>query len=111
MTAAAMVTPALSPRQFRLPELWAAAGLGARAHFILVSPAERLVLRLYVITIGFRLSLRSMRRAAARPAWRRFERGLAEWCRLDAAHAEASRDAVSVHPSNEAAPVAAGGAP
>lgn len=105
MTAAAMVAPALAPRQFRLPELWATTSLGALAHLVLVSPAERLVLRLYVVTIGLQLSLRSMRRAAARPAWARFERSLADWCVLDQAHAEAVTD---LAPSKSAAPAAAG---
>lgn len=107
MTAATMAAPALSPMQFRLPELWAAASLGALAHAVLVSPGERLVLRLYVLSAGFWITLRTMRRAAARPAWGKFERALVDWCALDAAHVQATSDATTALPSEVIEPATA----
>jgi hypothetical protein len=102
MAAAAVVAPPFPPTSFRLPELWATSILGALGHAVLVSPAERLLLRIYVLSAGFRLALRSMQRAAARPAWGRFERGLADWCALDESHLHATA-ATSAAATTEAA--------
>jgi hypothetical protein len=105
MTAAVMVTPAMAPRDFRLPEVWLAASLGQLAQLVLVSPAERLALRLHVLGLGFQLSLRSMRRAAARPQWSRFDRAVADWCSLDRAHVQVSFDAAAALPADVTAEV------
>jgi hypothetical protein len=90
MTAAVLSTPAMAPREFRLPEVWIAASLGQLAQLVLVTPAERLALRLHVLALSLRLSLRSMRHEAAGPRWRRFERALSDWCVLDRAHVSVS---------------------
>jgi hypothetical protein len=105
MTAAVMVTPAMTPRAFRLPEVWLAASIGQLSQFVLVSPAERLALRLHVLGLGFQLALRSMRRAAARPQWSRFDRAVADWCSLDHAHVQVSYDAAAALPAHVTAEV------
>jgi hypothetical protein len=107
VTAAVMVTPAMSPRDFRLPEVWLAASFAQLAQFVLVSPAERLALRLHLLGLGFQLTLRSMRRAAARPEWAQFDRAVADWCSLDRAHAQVSFDATAALPADVPAEVRA----
>jgi hypothetical protein len=101
MTAAVMVTPAMAPRDFRLPEVWLAASFVQLAQVVLVSPAERLALRIHVLGLGFQWALRSMRRAAARPRWSRFDRAVADWCSLDRAHVQVSYDATAALPADK----------
>jgi hypothetical protein len=86
-------------RPFRRAPLAGLAALGALAHAFLVTPLERFLLRLMVLSLGFRLTLRLLGRSAdrgereprAERAWRRFEDGAADWKTLDGAHVETAR--------------------
>lgn len=94
-TALVPVRP-LRMRDYHLRELIAVVGVGAALHQVLVSALERFLLRLQVLGIGFRLTLRVLvgarRQAAttpmARRPWGDYERALEDWKTLDREHLE-----------------------
>jgi len=97
-TALAPVRP-LRIRDYHLRELIAVVGLAAALHQVLVSALERFLLRVHVLGVGFRLTLRVMTsaraRAAAAPAgpgpWDEYARALGDWRTLDEEHLETFR--------------------
>lgn len=94
MTAAATPLPPLRPASFRLRRLSGLAALSALLHHLLISPAERLLLRVHVLAAGFSLvrsllarCLAAVRRdAGGDHAWRRFEAGADDFRTLDQEH-------------------------
>jgi hypothetical protein len=93
--AAAIVPPPPVPAvRFRIPILRGLAGAGIAIHQVLVTPAERMLLRVWVISCAFRLALRVVRRAAsvlrlhpeAACEWARFAAGRADWATADEEH-------------------------
>lgn len=87
MAAAISPLPPLQPRDFRLWHVSGLALLGAFGHRLLVSTAERLRLRAYVLRRGFgvvtRFLFRTTERIRARPVARE-----SEWERIAAARAD-----------------------
>ncbi|MEO8500949.1 MAG: hypothetical protein ABI565_08530 [Vicinamibacteria bacterium] len=82
------------PADFRLREVSALAGLGQVFHHLLVTGAERFVLRAQVISFGLRLVLRAMNRSkdgVTAEQWRQFSDGREDWSTLDEAHIETLR--------------------
>lgn len=87
MVAAVSPIPPLRPLDFRLPQLSGLALLGAVAHRLLVSTAERFRLRAYVLRGGFGVARRFLlssteriraRRPDADPAWDRISAARAD---------------------------------
>ena len=91
--------PPLKAGSFRIGQLKSLAGITSAFHFFLVSPAERVLLRLQVLRISFGLvfSLLGRRQAEIeqRPtderAWRGFEDGSADFKTLDREHLDTAR--------------------
>jgi len=98
MALAIMPLPPVPPLAFRLRQVKAAASLGAMLHLVML-PAQRFLVRLRVLSTGFRLTARSLQRskaaAARRPvesrAWVLFEAGLSDWNTLDFEHVQSFR--------------------
>jgi len=99
MAAAILPAPPVLPSTFHLAELQGLTALGTLAHALLVTPAERFLLHLQILILGFGLALRSLGRSTARArsrpfdavAWARFERGLEDWRTLDLKHVDATK--------------------
>lgn len=99
MSLAVTPMPPLRPASFRLRQLSSLAGIAAAFHFFLVSPAERVLLRLQLLRVGFSLVLSSVGRRSAeiirRPsnerAWRGFEDGASDFKTLDREHLDTAR--------------------
>lgn len=99
MAAAIAPPPALPFHHFVSREVDAVSSIGTIAHHILVSPAERFVLRLWVLACAFRLALRVMRRSSAAlrahpglaDAWDRYVSGHLDWKTADEEHLAAFR--------------------
>lgn len=87
MTAALATMHPVSPVRFQLRRLSAAAAFGQVLDMALVGPAERFALRTYVLSYGFRLSLR-----VALHSQRRIQRRRVEWARGQALFETALRD-------------------
>lgn len=118
MTMAILPLEAVPPAAFELRPVAAMAGVGEILHFLLVAPAERFALRLRILTVGFRMTVRVLRRstnvAAVRPqtqaAWDTCRRALSDWSTLDQEHlrsvkaltaalaVELEREALAPHP-------------
>jgi hypothetical protein len=94
MAAAIAPPPPLHPRLFGTREVRSAAVAGLALHHLLVTPAERMLLRLWMISCAFRLALRVARRSAAalrlKPQaahhWSRYIDGSADWQAADEEH-------------------------
>jgi len=99
MSLAVTPMPPLRQASFRLRQLYGLAGIAAAFHYFLVSPAERVLLRLQVLRVGFRLilSLLTRRRAdiarqpSSQRAWRGFEDGASDFKTLDREHLDTVR--------------------
>ena len=99
MSLAVTPMPALKPGSFRIGQLKSLTGLATAFHVFLVSPAERVLLRLQVLRIGFRMvfSLLGKRqveithRPSDERAWRGFEDGSADFKTLDREHLDTAR--------------------
>ena len=118
MTMAILPLEAVPPAAFELRPVAAMAGVGEILHLLLVAPAERFALRLRILTVGFRMTVRVLRRstnvAAVRPqtqaAWDTCRRALTDWSTLDQEHlrsvkaltaalaVELEREALAPHP-------------
>lgn len=91
--------PAVTPARFQGRRLSLLAAAAAALHVALVAPAERYLVRLRLLMVGFWLTARMVRRgavaAAAEPSadylWSRLERALADWQALDEEHVESFR--------------------
>jgi hypothetical protein len=102
MAAAVTPLPPLTASAFRRLRLRGLAGLSFLVHQVLVSPAERFILRVHVLGAGFRMirAAFARRRATveARPAAallaHRFEDDVSDFKTLDAEHLEAARACV-----------------
>lgn len=84
----------VAPAPLRLRDVSALAGIGQVLHHLLVTGAERFVLRTQVISFGLRLALRAMSRSkdGTTPRhWRHFSDGRDDWSTLDEAHIESLR--------------------
>jgi hypothetical protein len=99
MAVAILPLEAVPPSAFQLRHMAALAGLGALVHMVLVAPVERFALRLRILAVGFRLTVRALRRstevAAVRPGaqrpWDTCRRALADWSLLDQEHLKSVR--------------------
>ena len=99
MAIAILPLEAVPPTAFQLRQLTALAGLGAVVHMFLVAPVERFALRLRILAVGFRITVRALRRsteaATIRPntqrAWDTCRRALADWSVLDQEHLRSLR--------------------
>jgi hypothetical protein len=99
MSLAVTPMPPLKASSFRIGQLKSLTGVAAAFHFFLVSPAERVLLRLQVLRISFRLIFSLMGRRHSeieqRPtnerAWRGFEDGSADFKTLDREHLDTAR--------------------
>lgn len=98
MACAATPMPPLSAASFRCRRLAGLAALASLAHHLLVSPVERLALRLHVLRGGFAIVRRflsgCLSRVGLRPddvrAFRRFEHGAEDFRTLDREHLDAA---------------------
>jgi hypothetical protein len=94
MTMAILPLEAVPPSAFQLRPMVAVAGLGEILHMLLVAPAERFAMRLRILAVGFKLTVRVLRRstnvASGRPqtqaAWDTCRRALTDWSTLDQEH-------------------------
>jgi hypothetical protein len=94
MSMAILPLEAVPPAAFELRPMVAVAGLGEILHLLLVAPAERFALRLRILAVGFRMTVRVLRRstnvASGRPqtqaAWDTCRRALTDWSTLDQEH-------------------------
>lgn len=94
MTMAILPLEAVPPAAFELRPMVAVAGVGEILHLLLVAPAERFALRLRILAVGFRMTVRVLRRstnvANMRPrtqaAWDTCRRALTDWSTLDQEH-------------------------
>lgn len=99
MSLAVTPMPPLKPASFRVGQLSNLAGIAAAFHFFLVSPAERVLLRVQVLRVSFRLifSLLSRRRReierqpSSDRAWQGFEDGSSDFKTLDREHLDTVR--------------------
>jgi hypothetical protein len=99
MATALVPIQSLRIRDYRLREMIALVGLGAALHHILISALERFLLRVRILGIGFRLTLRVLigatNRVGATPArpspWNDYARALEDWKMLDREHLETFR--------------------
>jgi hypothetical protein len=86
--------PPVPAARFQIPILRGLAGVGTVIHHVLVTPTERMLLRLWLISCAFRFALRIVRRAAsvlrrhpeAACEWARFAAGRADWATADEEH-------------------------
>ncbi len=99
-SAAALPVPPLAPGGYRLLEVRSLFAAGRIAHHVLVSAAERMVLKLILLRFGVRLTLRAMKGGTdhlhtdpeAVRAWARCEAAVTDWTEgLDPEHVEAFR--------------------
>jgi hypothetical protein len=94
VSAAVMPPPSLDPWRFRLSSLRTVAGAGALLHHVLVTPVERMLLRLWLVSVAFRLALGVLHRASvalhadprAARYWQRCIDGQADWLAADDEH-------------------------
>ena len=89
-----MPLPPVAPSAFRLRSLVTMAGVGALAHYLLVTVPERLRLRLLVLRCGGSLLLRAVARAGARggpPRWDVVAAAQADWHTIDEEAVESFR--------------------
>ena len=94
MTMAILPVEAVPPSAFELRPMVAVAGVGEILHMLLVAPAERFALRLRILAVGFKMTVRVLRRstnvASGRPqtqaAWDTCRRALTDWSTLDQEH-------------------------
>lgn len=100
MIGAVLPVAPLRVNTYRLREVRALAAVGALLHHVLVSAAERFLLRLFVLRFAYRLTLRAMRGGVERihvdpqaaEAWVRCDEAVSDWTGgLDPAHVEAFR--------------------
>jgi hypothetical protein len=99
VAAAIMPPPPVVPGRFRLPRLRATSAAAAILHHVLITPAERMLLRVWMISFAFRFALRVVRQAAgvlrARPDaaghWQRYLDGRADWGAADEEHLQSFR--------------------
>ncbi len=98
MAAAVTPMPPLQGASFRTARVSGLAGLAAALHFFLVSPAERLLLRVHMLRAGFRLILSFLNRRRGeiermrswQSPWQAFESGASDFKALDREHLEAT---------------------
>jgi hypothetical protein len=87
--------PSLLPRGFQLRQIRTLAGLGDLVQHFLVSSRERFVVRAHVLSLGFWLVLRALRRRRAATdvgvALKRFDEAKGDWKTLDVEHVELVR--------------------
>jgi hypothetical protein len=111
-SAAAAPVPPLRPARFRLLELRSLALASTIAHHLLVSAAERLLLKLLMLRFGCRLALRAMKGGsdrihvdpAAATAWARCDAAVSDWTDgLDPDHVEAFRAVVATAAARQTA--------
>jgi hypothetical protein len=118
MSLAETQMPPIKAASFRVGQLKSLAGITSAFHFFLVSPAERVLLRLQVLRISFRLifSLLGRRHAEIerRPtddrAWKGFENGSEDFKTLDREHLDTARAclvSVRLEPRAQAIPQSA----
>ncbi len=98
---AVAVTPVepVAAAPFKTVRLGAFTSVARLLHSLVVTPAERFVFRVSVISAGFRIALRLLRGAAdeittgarAIRAWRTFENGAEDWKTLDREHLDTAR--------------------
>ena len=99
MSLAVTPMPPLRAASFRIGQLRSLAGITSAFHFFLVSPAERVLLRLQVLRISFRLIFSLLgkrqteiqRQPTDERAWRGFEDGSADFKTLDREHLDTAR--------------------
>jgi hypothetical protein len=118
MSLAVTPMPPLKAASFRIGQLKSVAGVAAAFHFFLVSPAERVLLRLQVLRISFRLIFSLIgkrqseiqRRPTDERAWQGFEDGSADFKTLDREHLDTARAclvSVRLEPRSQAIPQSA----
>lgn len=98
MAAAVTPMPPVQAASFRTAGISNLAGLAAALHFFLVSPAERLLLRVQLLRAGFRLILSFLNRRRAeierlqswQGPWHAFEEGASDFKTLDREHLDAT---------------------
>lgn len=99
-SAAAVPVAPLAPGSYRLGEIRSLFSAGLIVHHVLVSAAERLLLKLLLLRFGVRLAVRAMKGGADRlhvdpaavRAWERCEAAVTDWTEgLDPEHVEAFR--------------------
>jgi hypothetical protein len=89
-----MPPPPVTLMRFRLGRVRGAVGVGTLLHHVLVTPAERMLLRLWLLSVAFRLALRVLHQASvalhAYPPsahyWQRCVDGQADWLTADDEH-------------------------
>jgi hypothetical protein len=99
MSMAILPLEAVPANRFRLTRVGLVARAGAVLDAIVVSPAERMAIRLRVLAIGFGLTLHVLRASAAdvhhQPSadtpWDRFRAALDDWSALDQEHLRSMR--------------------
>ncbi len=95
MASALAPLPPLLPRRFRLGQIRTLAGLGDLAQNFLVGSRERFVVRAHVLSLGFRLAVRALRRRRVVPdvavALRAFDDAKGDWKILDGEHVDMVR--------------------
>jgi hypothetical protein len=99
MSLAVSPLPPLQARAFHLGRLASLSGLAAALHHLLVSPAERVLLRVHVLRAGFRMVIgvldrcvdQMTRRPAVERTWRRLEAGASDFKTLDREHLDTAR--------------------
>jgi hypothetical protein len=102
MASAVAPVKALRPRDYNLVPVVAAVGFGAALHHLMLTAVERFLLRVRVLSMGFRIALRVMagatwsayHRPSASAPWETFERALGDWKTLDREHVETFRTVV-----------------
>jgi hypothetical protein len=99
MSLAVTPMPPLKAASFRIGQLKSLAGIASAFHFFLVSPAERVLLRLQVLRICFGLVFSLLgrrqgeieRRPSDERAWQGFEDGSEDFKTLDREHLDTAR--------------------
>lgn len=99
MAMAVTPMPPLRRASFRVGKLSSLAGLAAAFHFFLVTPTERVLLRIHVLRAGFRLIFHLLsrrrgeieRRPESDRAWQRFDDGASDFKTLDREHLDTAR--------------------
>ena len=99
MSLAVTPMPPLKPASFRVGQLSSLAGIAGAFHFFLVSPVERILLRVQVLRVSFRLILSLLsrrrseieRRPGSERAWQGFENGSSDFKTLDREHLDTAR--------------------
>lgn len=99
MSMAILPVEAVPPTSFQLRGNTLAATLGAMLHMVMVAPVERFAVRLHVLALGFRMTVRALRHntnaAASHPyaqrPWDTCRRALTDWSTLDQEHLRSVR--------------------